>query len=431
MKLQNKSKALFIFRYLFFILFLLIFLLGKTDGIFAAGSGAAEIPYDIPWKNMDVHTDAIRPGENLAGILTAAGVPYSRIHEAIQKSKKVFDVRKMQPGRPYSLIRTPEAETKGLQNFYFVYEQNPVDYVVFDLGERVSVCQKKKPVQIIEKIAEGVIESSLAGAFAERNIPCELALALSEIYAWTLDFYHFQKGDAFRIIYEEKYAGGKAAGLGRILAARITFSGEDYYAFYFQEGDKSGKYYDENGRLLQKAFLKAPLKFVRISSGFSKKRLHPVLNRYRPHPGTDYAAPAGTPVISVGDGVVKEASYNSTAGRYLQIRHSERYATEYLHLSKYAKDINPGSRVTQGQVIGYVGSTGLATGPHLDFRFRIDGTAVNFLKQDHLTADPLKKKQMKRFLVSTASLKTDLDTDKIRQFSAKIRKDDEEKIKSF
>jgi murein DD-endopeptidase MepM/ murein hydrolase activator NlpD len=367
---------------------------------------------NIDGHDLQIKNEVVRRRQNVSGILLKAGVSYNKILEAVEKSKSVFDVRKVQVGNSYWVINAEKENT-----CYFVYEKNPVDCVVFEIGDSVQVYQRSKPVRIRHRTVEGAIDSSLWNAFAEKDLDFELAMKLSEIYAWSVDFYHFQEGDRFRFIFEEKWVGERRVGIGRILAARITFRGDHYYGFYFPMGRENGDYFDENGRSLRKAFLKAPLKFVRISSGYSKSRLHPILNEYKEHLGIDYAAPTGTPVISVGDGVIDKIEYNRSMGNYVQIRHARKYMTQYLHLSRFAENLRRGDSVSQGDVIGYVGSTGLSTGPHLDFRFWIGNQAVNFLKQDIPTADPVPSRHEKTYFARMSELKTDLDRDQILHYS--------------
>lgn len=373
--------------------------------------------YGIDCENLQVSKDVIKRRQNLSGILLKADVSYNRIHEAIEKSRGIFDVRKIQVGNPYCIIREKVNEEKTC---FFVYELNPIDYVVFELGESVQVYQNSKPVRIRHRTVEGVIESSLWNAFAELDLDFDLAIQLSEIYAWSVDFYHFRKGDGFKFIFEEKWVGDRRVGIGRIIASRITFQGDQYYGFYFPKDGEQGDYFDEKGHSLRKAFLKAPLKYLRISSGYSKSRLHPILNEYKEHLGIDYSAPKGTPIVSVGDGVIEKAGYNRTMGNFVQIGHTRQYMTQYLHMSRISESVLPGVKVSQGDVIGYVGSTGMATGPHLDFRFWVGTQAVNFLKQDIPTADPVPSRQRKTFFARIADLKIDLDRDEILQYSAEV-----------
>jgi len=375
------------------------------------------LEYGINCDPYEVTRERVRSGQNLSGILVDAGVSYGKIQAAVDQCEGLFDVRKIRAGRPYSLIGNP-CSPAGLR--YFVYEESPVDFVVFDLGETVKVFKGRKPVRVEAKTFSGVIHSSLWNAFSEEGIDFQLALRLSKIYAWTLDFFRFQPGDRFGFIVEERRVDGQAVGYGRILAARIHMKNRSHYAFYFEEKPGEGDYYDENGESLRQAFLKAPLEYSRISSGYSRKRLHPILNEYRPHLGIDYAAPKGTPVLSVGDGEIEKVGYNRSMGRFIQIRHNGRYMTQYLHLSGTAEGIRPGVRVKQGREIGHVGSTGLSTGPHLDFRFWADGKAVNFLEQDLPSADPVDPRLLSRFFARMASLRFDLDDDGTREFSARV-----------
>lgn len=373
--------------------------------------------YGIDVRGFQVIKDVIKPRQNISGILLKADLSYNQIHEAIEKSRRIFDVRKIQIGNPFCLI---SPKKKGENTCYLVYERNPIDYVVFEFGNSVQVYEGSKPVRIRHRTVEGLIDSSLWNAFADQDLDLDLAMKLSEMYAWTVDFYHFQKGDRFKIIYEEKWVEDRQVGTGRIIAARITFRGDHYYGFYFSKDREKGDYFDENGQSLRKAFLKAPLKYLRISSGYSRNRLHPILNQYKEHLGIDYAAPAGTPVLSVGDGIIEKIAHSRTMGNYIQIRHARKYMTQYLHLARFAEKLRKGGAVCQGDVIGYVGSTGMATGPHLDFRFWIDDKAVNFLKQDIPTAEPVPSRHEKKYFARTAKLKTDLDRDQIRHYSAEM-----------
>ena len=242
----------------------------------------------------------------------------------------------------------------------------------------------------------GVIETSLWETMLDAGAMPELIHSLSEVFAWQVDFYRIQKGDKFKVIYEQINVKDKPAGIGKILGAYFNHFGKDYYAIFFDQG--SGiSYFDENGQSLQKQFLRAPLRYKRISSKYTRRRYHPVEKRYKAHLGTDYAAAPGTPIRTVGDGIVEEARYNKYNGRYVKIRHNSVYSTQYLHMSGFARGIKEGARVTQGQTIGYVGSTGLATGPHLCFRFWKNGEQVDALKVELPPSEPVKEEYQDSF----------------------------------
>lgn len=380
----------------------------------SSGKQPDRVRYGIDCESLDVSKAVLRPNQNLAKILLRHNVPYSIINKLASKSKNVFDVRKMRAGNPYCLISDAAAK----ENIrYLVYEKNPVDYVVFKLENPVDVYSGGKEVETRAGAAAGIIESSLWKTLRRQNLSHELATRLSELYAWSIDFHHLQKRDNFKVIFEEKYSGDEPLGPGKILAAKFHHKNQDFYAFYHDHAGVRG-YYDQNADSLRKAFLMAPVKYSRISSRFSKKRLHPILNRYRPHLGIDYVARAGTPIISVGDGVVSKAGYQRECGKYVKIRHNGIYATQYLHMSRIAKGIKPGRRVKQGEVIGYVGSTGLATSPHVDFRLWKNGKLVDPFKENLPDADPLDAKYIPSFQRRVRELKQRLDAIQFPKHSA-------------
>ncbi len=372
-----------------------------------------DVKYGINCDDLHVLKDVVQRNQNLTEILLKHNVPYSVINDLALKSKDVFDVRKIKAGNPYCIISDSDS-TKKVR--YFVYEQNPIDYVVFKLCDSMDVCHGKKAVEIRTRTVSGTIESSLWKTLIEQELDYDLAIKLSELYAWVIDFYHLQKGDGFKVIFEEKFVKDKPIGLGKIKGAKFNHKGKDFYAFYFEQ-DTDTNYYDEKGNSIRKEFLKAPLKYTRISSGYSKRRLHPILHKYKPHLGIDYAAPIGTPIMSVGDGVILKASYNKNCGKYVKIKHNGTYTTQYLHMSRFATGIRPGVHVNQGDIIGYVGSTGLSTGPHLDFRFCKNGIQVDPLKEDIPSADPVRDDYLKIFNRQMTVLKQKLDTIENRRLS--------------
>jgi len=286
---------------------------------------------------------------------------------------------------------------------YLVYENNLVEYVIFGLSNSMSISRGEKKVQRMQKSASGIIASNLWNTMTDNDLNPMLAIELSKIYAWTIDFFGIQKGDKFRLLYEEQFVDTVSTGVGPVHAVEFEHMGKNYYAFRFSQ-DEGFDYFNDKGENLRKAFLKAPLEFSRISSRFSGSRLHPVLKIRRPHHGVDYAAPLGTPVVSIGDGTVIGKGYQGGSGNFVKIRHNAVYTTMYLHLSRFGKGVSTGSRVQQGEVIGYVGSTGLSTGPHLDFRVFMNGTPIDPLKIDAPPGDPVKTDYKQDFIHTRDSL---------------------------
>jgi murein DD-endopeptidase MepM/ murein hydrolase activator NlpD len=361
--------------------------------------------FNIPIDSFNVVPGKVRSGQNLSDILVSKGISMSKIDEISKKSILTFDVRKMKVNNPYYFFMNKKNTSKV---DYFIYEINPVDYVVFQLSDSLKIYKEKKPIETLIKSASGVITSSLWNALEAQALDYNLALSLNDIYQWSIDFYGLQKGDKFRVVFEENFVYGKSIGIGRIFAAQFFHNKENFYAFRFTQ-DNEDSYFDDKGQSLKKAFLKAPLKFNRISSTFSASRFHPVLKIYRPHFGVDYAAPTGTPVMSIGDGTVIAKAYQAAGGgNYLKIKHNSVYTTSYMHLSGYASGISSGTRVRQGQVIGYVGATGLASGPHLDFRVFFNGSPMDPLKVKSEPGVPVDKKYMANYTTHRDSMMTKL-----------------------
>ncbi|HSG67675.1 MAG TPA: peptidoglycan DD-metalloendopeptidase family protein [Bacteroidales bacterium] len=347
--------------------------------------GPPLMEYGIPVDSLEVVRDVVKRNEFLADILLRYDVDYNLIDRIARSPREVFDVRKIRVGYPYSVIRTLDTIP---QVQYFIYEQSPTEYIVIDIRDSLVI---EKGIKLIERRlakTSGTITSSLWNTLIANDADPNLANELSEIYAWTIDFFGIQKGDYFRAIFEELYVEDDYIGLGRVIAAEFFHAGHDYYACYFEQ-DSVGDYFDDEGGSLRRTFLKAPLRYRRISSGFSYSRMHPVLKYRRPHTGVDYAAAAGTPVLAVGEGVVTFAAYTKEGGYTVKIKHNGTYSTSYCHFSGFGKGIKKGVHVKQGQVIGYVGSTGLATGPHLDFRFYRNGKPIDPLKVQSPPAEPV------------------------------------------
>ncbi|MCF6332280.1 MAG: peptidoglycan DD-metalloendopeptidase family protein [Draconibacterium sp.] len=352
------------------------------------------LKYGLPVDSFIVETGVIKSNQYLSQILNAKGVGMGDIDKIARKSKPIFDVRKIKSGNKYSFFVTQDTLNDAR---YFVYENSATEYFVYELFDSLHIYRGEKELETSKRVAQGVVESSLWNTMKSNDLDPMLALELSDIFAWTIDFFAIQKGDRFRVIYDEQFVDSVSIGIGEIYAVEFDHYGEPNYAFRFNQ-DKRFDYFDEKGTSLRKAFLKAPLKFSRISSRFSNNRMHPVLRIRRPHHGVDYAAPKGTPVMSIGDGnVIARAYQKNGGGNYLKIKHNSVYTTSYMHLSGFAKGITTGTRVKQGQLIGYVGSTGLATGPHLDFRVYKNGTPVDPLKVKAPPVEPIKEDNLVRY----------------------------------
>jgi murein DD-endopeptidase MepM/ murein hydrolase activator NlpD len=368
-----------------------------------------KIRYGLPVDSFEVFDEVITNGESFSNILLDFGIDYGMIHRIANNYKEVFDVRNLRSGKQYTIFAENQDSNQVAR--YMVYRPSAINYVVFDLRDTGNVYLGEEEVTIKEKAISGVISSSLYESLIEEGGSPALAVELSKVYAWTIDFFRIQPGDYFKLIYEEKFIQDSVfVGMGRILAADFHHSDRSFYSFYYDNDTTYRDYFDEQGRSLRKAFLKAPLDFFRISSRFNPRRFHPVLKRVKPHLGTDYAAPHGTPIMSTADGEVIAAAYTRGNGNYVKVRHNSTYTTQYLHMSKFAKGIRKGSRVRQGDVIGYVGSTGLATGPHVCYRFWVNGQQVDPLRQDLPEAEPISEDYMQDYLDFMQPLKQRVDS---------------------
>ncbi|WKN33174.1 peptidoglycan DD-metalloendopeptidase family protein [Porifericola rhodea] len=344
-----------------------------------------QLLFGLNIDTLQVVEATVEPNQFLSQILRQYNVSLGVIDKLAKASREVFDVRKIRANKNYTVLCSNDSLSTAR---YFIYEPSRVDYVIYELSDSIKISMGQHPVDTVTKTFAGVIDYSIYQTLSEADAPTELVNELSDVYAWQIDLFKVQKGDKFKMIYEEIQIQGERVGVGRIKAAQFERGEEEFYAFYYDQGGKED-YFDEKGNSLRKAFLKAPLKYSRISSRFSHNRLHPVLKVRRPHHGVDYAAPRGTPVRAVGDGVITKANYSGGAGNYVKIRHNNTYTTGYMHLSKYGKDIRVGKYVKQGDIIGYVGSTGISTGPHLDYRVWKNGKAVDALKIEMPPSEPI------------------------------------------
>ena len=359
--------------------------------------------YGIPMSGFVLEEGKVKAGATFGDLLAAHGVPMSTVHALVELAAPHFDVRRMRTGHPYAFIFP---EDSAHVPAYFVYEADRVEYVVFGMKDSLQVSVGLRPVKTTEHSIACVVTGALYNDFAKAGADPTLAMHLADVFAWTVDFYRIQKDDVFSVVYREQTVDGERFGTPQILAARYTTAGRAKEAFRFDQGD-GVQYFDADGNSLRKAFLKAPLKFSRITSGFSGRRLHPVQKVMKAHLGTDYAAPYGTPILAVGDGTVETAGRTGGNGNFVKIRHNGTYTTQYLHMRKIL--VKQGQRVAQGDVIGEVGSTGLATGPHVCYRFGKNGVQVDPRKEEIPSAEPLIAAKRPEFDSLRAPLAVDLD----------------------
>jgi len=370
---------------------------------------ASVIKYGICVDSLDVNHYTIERGDLLSSILNELGFAGNYIEQITETITPFYHPSKMQIGNTYVTVTSRDTLTDIK---YLVFEKNRTDFVVVDLNKEVPTAyESSKPITLKREYAEGTITSSLWNTLVNAGAPVLLALKLSDIYAWQIDFFDVKEGDSFRMMYDVAYIDDTTyVDVASIEAAVFTHQGKKYRAIPFEQ-DSVREYFDEEGNSLRKAFLKSPLDYYRISSRFSNARFHPILKRYRAHHGVDYAAPTGTPVKSIGDGVVIERAFQRNgAGNYIKVKHNSIYTTTYMHLSKFGSGIEKGTRVKQGQVIGYVGSTGLSTGPHLDFRVHKNNQPINPLTMEAPPSLPVKPELRDSFILVQNQVMNELDS---------------------
>lgn len=344
------------------------------------------ILYGMTVNRLHVAEDIVRRDQRFVDLISGyriSPVAYQQLH---QVPRAVFDFRKIATHKKYTLIAEQDS-ARTLRAL--VYETNPIDYYIFHFTDSLHIEAHHRPVEIREREAAGVIGSTLAETIEVNGIAAEVTNKFVDIFAWQIDFQRLQRGDRFKLWYEEQVVEGKSIGIGRILGIFFEHAGQSLYAIPFEQGNGID-YFDYEGNSLRKALLKYPIEFTRISSRFNPRRFHPIARVFRAHKGTDLAAPTGTPIRSVGDGTVLEAHYNGNNGNFVRIRHNSTYTTQYLHMSRIASGLHPGDRVAQGEIIGYVGSTGLATGPHLCYRFWKNGVQVDALRVELPPSQPVR-----------------------------------------
>ena len=364
--------------------------------------------YGYILNDFSVIRDTIRKGDTFGDILFANGVSQEKIMEVATKFRDSFDVRKIVVGKPYVLLNSKDSLN---QTQVFIYETNKVDYAVVDFRDTLSIYNSQKPVRYEDREASGVITSSPSATMEEQNLSPFMADQLANIYAWTINFFKLQPGDRFKVIYTEKFIDDTIpGGLKEIKAAYFEHRGKPLYAFKFSL-DSLGKlsgYYDENANNLKRAFLKAPVKFSRISSRYNlNRRIKYYGFKLRPHRGTDFAAAIGTPILATADGVVTKSERRGGNGNYVKIRHNGTYETQYLHMK--ARNVKVGQHVSQADVICWIGMTGNTSGPHVCYRFWKNGKEVDPFKEDTPFSQPLPKELHEQYFANLQPMKEALD----------------------
>ena len=391
-----------------------------------ADTVSVEHPLGFCPDTLSMVEGKVKNGQFFSSLLGSLGMSAQEAYNLTQACDSVFDVKTLRVGHAYRAYysRHPDPsrhpERSEGSPLYLVYDRDKASSIVFSCRPPYEAWVYEKPVTIESRYADVTISSSLWVDMRAADVSPLLIVSLSDIYAWTVDFFALQKGDRFRVLYEEKVCDGEVIAVDTVRYAVFSHAGEDFPMVMYNQGDGGNIWWNEKGESMRKAFLKAPLNYSRISSGFSYARRHPVTRRVQPHTGVDYAAPKGTPVMTIGDGVVTSVKYEGAGGNTVRIRHNSVYSTAYLHLSKYAKGLKAGQRVRQGEVIGYVGSTGRSTGPHLDFRVWKNGTPINPLKMESPPAEPIAESSKDAFNAVHKEYKARVDTIQARTAASEL-----------
>ena len=365
--------------------------------------------FGFSYADFNVIHDTIKKGDTFGNIIQNQNIGDKKVYDIIEKVKDTFDVRIIRNNKPYTLLRSKNKTNKLL---VFIYQPDALHYYVVDLRDTAVVVYKKtKPITIKRRTIGGVLKGSLSETLESAKVEGALATRISKIYAWSIDFFKLKKGDRFGMTFTERYINDSIYdGVDSLEAAFFEYKGKIIYAFPFAQNPASGRmeYYDEDGKTLKNFFLKTPIKFSRISSRFTANRFHPVQQIWKAHKGTDYAAPYGTPISTTAAGVVEQTGFTAGNGNFVKVKHNKTYSTQYLHMSRIL--VRRGQHVSQGQIIGRVGSTGLASGPHVCYRFWKNGVQVDALKLKLPSGEPMSGSNKERFLKQIAPLKWELDS---------------------
>jgi murein DD-endopeptidase MepM/ murein hydrolase activator NlpD len=366
------------------------------------------VEFGFNLHDFNVVHDTIQAGDTFGSILEHQNLNGIQVHEVVTKVKDSFDVRSIRRGKPFTILRSKD-RTNKIQ--VFIYQPDRLNYYVVDFRDSITAHKKTRPLTFKTRTIAGALNGSLSETLQNLNVDPSLAPKIAKIYAWSIDFFKLQKGDKFGLKFTERYINDTVYdGVDSLKACFFEYKGKNIYAFPFapDENTKKQQYYDEEGKTLKNFFLKAPLKFINITSRFAKNRFHPVQLIWKAHKGTDYAAPTGTPIMTTAAGVVEQAGFTTGNGNFVKVKHDKTYSTQYLHMSKIL--VKRGQRVTQGQVIGKVGSTGLATGPHVCYRFWKNGVQVDALKLKLPTSTPMDSKYKQKYMAYMTPLKRELDS---------------------
>lgn len=402
------SKILQKFICLSLLTFVLIACDKTKEEITTPKAKAKLVSFGYNLNDFNVVNDTVKSGDTFGSLIDKQNLSGNEVYDIVAKVKDTFDVRTIRIGKPYTILRSKD-KTNKIQ--LFIYQPDNLNYYVIDFRDSIVVNKKKRPLKFKKRTIAGALNGSLAETLSNEKVDPALASKIAKIYAWSIDFFKLQKGDKFGITFTERYINDTIYdGVDSLKASFFEYKGKNIYAFPYSPDGSSGKlqYYDEEGKTLKNFFLKAPLKFINITSRYTKNRFHPVQKRWKAHNGTDYAAPTGTPIMTTAAGVVEQAGYTTGNGNFVKVKHDRVYSTQYLHMSKIL--VRRGQRVTQGQVIGKVGSTGLATGPHVCYRFWKNGVQVDALRLKLPTSTPMDTKYKQKFLTEITPLKKELDS---------------------
>ena len=368
-----------------------------------------KIEFGFNYADFNIIQDTIKKGDSFGSIIQSQNIGDKQIYNIVAQIKDTFDVRSIRYNKPYSILRSKN-KTNKLE--YFIYQPDALTYYVVDFRDSLATAIKKtRPVTLKRKIIGGVLKSSLSETLGNNSVEAALASRITKVFSWSIDFFKLKKGDRYGLIFTERFINGKTYdGVEDLQAAFFEYKGKIIYAFPFEKDTLSGKieYYDDQGKTLKNFFLKTPIKFSRITSRFTMNRFHPVQHRWKAHKGTDYAAPTGTPISTTASGIVEQTGYTAGNGNFVKVKHNGTYSTQYLHMSRIL--VRRGQHVTQGQKIGLVGSTGLASGPHVCYRFWKNGVQVDALRLNLPTGESLTGNDKTRFYNQIEPLKRELDS---------------------